>query len=416
MRIAIVNWSSRKVGGVEAYLNTIIPELARAGHDLAFCSEVDGPADRQRLELPASAPTWCVADAGEQSALTALRQWHPDVIYSHKLGDPSLEGKIIRLAPSVHFAHDYDGMCISGTKAFQFPNVQPCTRRFGWQCLVHYFPHQCGGLNPVTMLELYNSQTKRWENMRACNVIVTHSDHMIEELRKHGLTAQRAYKLPDSTAGDARTDVSQNGCRNGNNELTLLFAGRMEYLKGAHLLIEALPEVQGLLQTRLRVILVGEGRERRSLESRAQKIQSSQIQIEFPGWLERKALENLFQRADLLVVSSVWPEPFGLIGPEAGLFGLPVAAFDVGGIRDWLSHGLNGFLAPANPPTSQGLAAAIVNCLQDGKTYANLRQHALESAKRFTVQNHLSVLFKIFSEVAEHKAATTAAVEVETKV
>ena len=416
MRIAVANWTDRRAGGVETYLSTILPELARAGNDIGFYCEVDDPKERPRIELPSDSTVWCVAEMGVQVPVTALREWQPDVIYCHKLIDPNHERAIIEIAPSVYFAHDYDGMCISGTKTFKFPTIQPCTRRFGWQCLMHYFPNRCGGSSPVTMLELYDHHRRRLENMRAYDAIVTQSDHMLEELRKHGLSAQRAYDLSnypeESAAGEMDISVSQNGTGNEKNEVSLLFAGRMEYLKGVHLLIEALPAVQRLLQMHLRVILVGEGRERRSLESHAEKIQSRRIQIEFPGWLERNALANLFERSDILVLPSIWPEPFGLIGPEAGMFGLPVAAFDVGGIRDWLFHGINGFLAPGNPPTSQGLATAIVNCLQDRETYVSLRHQAIESAKRFSVQNHLRVLLKIFSDVAERKAPTTATVAV----
>src|SRR5262249_23581445 len=158
-----------------------------------------------------------------------------------------------------------------------FPIAQPCTRRFGWQCLMHYFPNRCGGLSPVTMLELYNHQRRRLENMRAYHAIVTHSEYMLEELRKHGLSAQRAYDSSnypeDSPASEKNMSVSRSGIGNGKNEFTLVFAGRMEYLKGAHLLIDALPEVQRHLRTPLRVTLVGEGRERRALRSRAERIQ-----------------------------------------------------------------------------------------------------------------------------------------------
>ena len=47
MRVAIVNWSSRRVGGVETYLSTVIPELGRGGHEIALWHEVDVPVERE---------------------------------------------------------------------------------------------------------------------------------------------------------------------------------------------------------------------------------------------------------------------------------------------------------------------------------------------------------------------------------
>ena len=50
------------------------------------------------------------------------------------------------------------------------------------------------------------------------------------------------------------------------------------------------------------------------------------------------------------MVPSIWPEPFGQVGPEAGLYGVPAAAFAVGGTPSWLTDGVNGRLAPGDPP------------------------------------------------------------------
>jgi glycosyltransferase involved in cell wall biosynthesis len=105
--------------------------------------------------------------------------------------------------------------------------------------------------------------------------------------------------------------------------------------------------------------------------------------------------------ADLLVVPSLWPEPFGLIGPEAGRFGVPAAAFDVGGISEWLHDGVNGALAPGNPPTARGLADAIVRCLRDPVLYAKLRKGALETSLSFNMRRHVESLIGIFGQVAE---------------
>src|SRR5206468_9555238 len=55
---------------------------------------------------------------------------------------------------------------------------------------------------------------------------------------------------------------------------------------------------------------------------------------------------NYFRECSLVVMSSVWPEPFGMAGIEAMRYGLPVVAFDAGGIREWLLDGHNGYLVP----------------------------------------------------------------------
>src|SRR5205814_287330 len=118
------------------------------------------------------------------------------------------------------------------------------------------------------------------------------------------------------------------------NYWQLLFSGRQELLKGGHILLEALPEVISALNSPVRVIFAGDGRERERLQRQATSLQKSypNLEIEFSGWLNRDQMEALFMRSDLLVVPSLWPEPFGLVGPEAGLRGVPVAAFNVGGI------------------------------------------------------------------------------------
>ena len=73
MRIAVVNWTGRKAGGVETYLDGVVPALAGLGHRIAFWHELSAPADREPITLPEGAPRWCVAEDGAEHALTALR-------------------------------------------------------------------------------------------------------------------------------------------------------------------------------------------------------------------------------------------------------------------------------------------------------------------------------------------------------
>jgi glycosyltransferase involved in cell wall biosynthesis len=420
MRIAIVNWSRRKVGGVETYLDTIVSELADTGHEIGFWHESDVPVERAQIALPVQSPAWCADEMGSAGALRALRDWRPDVIYTHKVLDPELEREIMEIAPSVFFAHDYNGTCISGSKTFRFPVVQPCSRRFGWQCLVHYFPHRCGGLSPVTMFKLYGLQSKRLANLHRYDAIVTHSDHMLSELIRHGLSPQRAYRFPYYVQSTKATeppiqlsqpaiteaeDGAKVSARAGQSNWHLLFSGRMEHLKGGHVLIDALPQVAASLSMPVRVTFAGDGRERKSWERRASQLQNGKLSIEFTGWTERRQIDSLLEACDLLVVPSLWPEPFGLVGPEAGLRGVPVAAFAVGGIPDWLKDGINGRLAPGNPPTAEGLARAIVACLQNPTAHEQLRRGALEMSRQFNIKNHLKALLEVFNKVTASEDA-----------
>ena len=115
----------------------------------------------------------------------------------------------------------------------------------------------------------------------------------------------------------------------------------------------------------------------------------------FAGWVGPARRAELMRQADLLAVPSVWPEPFGLVGVEAGCVGLPSAAFDVGGVRDWLQPGESGELAPGDPPTADGLADAIVRALADPARLNRLRVGAWEVARTFRPDRHVDELERI---------------------
>ena len=116
MRIAVVNWTRRMAGGAEATLAAPLPDFAAAGHELALWHEVDAPAERGAVPLPAGTVTWSAAALGAGGAVQALRAWRPDVLLAHGMLDPALERRVAELGPGVFFPHNYYGTCISGSK------------------------------------------------------------------------------------------------------------------------------------------------------------------------------------------------------------------------------------------------------------------------------------------------------------
>src|SRR6266516_7125880 len=311
MRILIVNWSSRKIAGIEDYLTNVIPALYRNGHELAFVYEVDTPDTRERIPLPDGAPSWDVSVLGIRQTLWNMKAWNPDLIYAHGLLDPRFEAGFLKIAPAVYFSHNYYGTCISGMKTFKFPTVQPCSRRFGPACLLHYFPRRCGGRNPITMWKLFRRESRRLANLHKYQAIVTHSRHMQAEYIRNGIPESRVFSFVYEIAkpqplNPLRSLIApeRNGQTSQNSRWSLLFVGRMELLKGGASLLDALPVVKEQLAGPIRLTLAGDGPKRKAWERRAAKLtdQHPGLEFQFTGWLDKQQLDELYSRTDLLVV------------------------------------------------------------------------------------------------------------------
>jgi glycosyltransferase involved in cell wall biosynthesis len=425
VRIAVTSWTNRYVGGVETYLGDLLPALTELGHQVALLYETDLPTQAGSLVRDhSSIPQWSAAGIGADAALNALRHWKPDLIFGHGIHNVQLEARTLQLAPSVFFVHNYYGTCISGTKTFKRPVATPCARRFGWSCLLHYYPRRCGGLNPGTMVHLFQVQRERLALLSQYHAVVTHSQHMYREYVKHGVAVDRLHQLDYLSAAPVQAladTTAQEGLRfpirivptvetaskphrdAGGVTLRLTFVGRMDALKGGSLLIEALPAVAATLKRPLYVRFVGDGPSRAEWQRMADQVQASMrnVAIEFRGWLSKSQVEAVFDQTDLVVVPSIWPEPLCFVGIEAARHGIPVAAFAVGGVSEWLRDGINGYLASGDPPTASGLARAIIECLREPMTYGRLRKGAFEVASRCSRMNHYTQLLRVFQSTLD---------------
>jgi glycosyltransferase involved in cell wall biosynthesis len=392
MRIAIASWTRRQAGGVESYLNSLIPAMRARSADVSFFHETDLPGDRDCINT-AGVPIFD-ASAGTEAAIAQLAAWKPDVMYMHGLRDPRTFARLTSLAPSATFIHTYLGTCVSGAKTHTLPYAVPCDKQFGPMCLVHYLPRGCGGKSPFTMWQLYRKEEAQLATLRRQSAVITHSAHMQTELAAHGVSA---HVIPYGVSvPDFNSTPSVKSC-------DLLFAGRMDPLKGAAVLLGAIELIRSTLRQPLRVIFAGDGSERARLESHAREITRAdhEVSIDFAGWCDELHLGMLMSGSRLLVVPSLWPEPFGSVGMAAARHGVPAAAFAAGGIPQWLHDGVNGHLAPASPPTREGLADAVVRCLIDPSHYQQLSCGARQMAAAFTMDKHLPQLMQILESVAD---------------
>jgi glycosyltransferase involved in cell wall biosynthesis len=383
MRILIANWHRTVQGGVERYLSVLIPELLRRSHSIALLHGYR-PRSGVTMDPPeAGLPAWTVEEHGVDEVLEKIGAWSPDVVYLHSLESERLESLLLTRFPAVLFVHDYSRTCPSGLKCHAFPHAEPCRRRFGPACLALFYPRRCGGLNPLTMWQDYQRQSRRFALLLRYQAVLVASVHMRKELELHDVDPERLHvlRLPVAEAIDIGDEdrVPER----------ILFTGRLTEVKGAHYLLRAAHEAAAALNRPLRLTVAGTGPQQPLLEHLARSLQ---LEVQFKGWVDDRERHQLVRESDLVAVPSLWPEPFGLVGPEAASAGLPAVAYASGGIPEWLIAGVSGELAPADPPTVSGLAAAIVRALGDPDHYRALRAGARSMVRSDSLSEHVAAL------------------------
>jgi glycosyltransferase involved in cell wall biosynthesis len=126
-----------------------------------------------------------------------------------------------------------------------------------------------------------------------------------------------------------------------------------------------------LTDTSVRLLLVGEGLTRKSLERQAQDLGVAD-RVTFAGL--RRDLPTLLAACDILALPSMY-EGFGIVQAEAMYMGLPVVGTNYGGATDVVADGVTGFLVPF------GDEAALTDRLGRLTSSSTLRQQFGEAGR-----------------------------------
>lgn len=127
----------------------------------------------------------------------------------------------------------------------------------------------------------------------------------------------------------------------------LIFAGRLDEVKGIAFLIQAFRKVLETY-TNARLLIAGDGSFNRWLKE-AKDIWS---QIIFTGRIEKEVLYELYHIADIGIVSSLHEE-FGFVAIEMMMNQLPVIVSDTGGLSEIVEDGISGLKVPVMNDSKQ---------------------------------------------------------------
>lgn len=171
--------------------------------------------------------------------------------------------------------------------------------------------------------------------------------------------------------------------------LVLGYVSRIIEKKGWRLFVEVVRmlKAKGI---RVKGIMAGSGEQEQEL-FRLMSSYNLNDDIDYKGAVAQEGLPELYNQMDLFIFPTLFYESLGLVGLEAMACGTPIVGSNLGGIKEYVKHGLNGFLF--EPGNVMDLCAQIESyILLDEEKQNTIKENALQTAQsfdRFVVMDEL---------------------------
>ncbi len=170
---------------------------------------------------------------------------------------------------------------------------------------------------------------------------------------------------------------------------------RLETIKGADLILPAFAQVYRQMP-RCRLLIVGDGSLRHTMEQQQQQYGLPDEAVEWTGRVPSHRLPQLYARMDVAWVPSR-SEGFGLSALEAMAQGCPVVAAQVGGLTEIITHDANGLLVP--PQEIDRWASQTLALLDDTQRRQRLALAGKQRAQDFTFDKYKEHVLSLYGKL-----------------
>lgn len=367
MKILMVSWEYPPVviGGLGRHVYQLATALAAGGHEVVVLARrpagtdpsthptTDDTVEGVRVIAAAHDPhefdfgpdmmAWTLA-MGHAMTRAGLRLhtegWRPDVVHAHDW---------LVAHPAIALAEFFDVPLVSTMHATE------AGRHSGWV----YGPIS----RQVHAVESWLA--------RESDSLITCSASMAEEITElFGPGLAEISVIPNGIDSSLWSFAPR---RRHDGPPELLFFGRLEYEKGVHDAIAALPRIRRT-HPGTTLTIAGDGTQQDWLTEVARKHKVLKA-VRFVGRADHDELLALLHRVDAAVLPSHY-EPFGIVALEAIAAGTPLVTTNVGGLGEAVINGKTGISCPPRNPAA--LAAAVRMVLDDPDTAQRRAEAARE--------------------------------------
>lgn len=360
-------------GGVESQVSQIAYRLAKRGHRVrVYASDLYSDIPLRRLPR-----------GNDHNARGIEISRHMGVPVPGRMSKgtsfaPTLLLAILKMnSPDLVHCHGFNLLTVSAS--FLMQGVRKCKVI----CTPHVDPSLLSGnLSAFVM--------RRFDGLVALTQIER------KRMLELGVDRSKIRVIPNGVDMDAFNDLPTRDYfrrKNGIANHLILYAGRIDALKGCAVLIEAVSLVQRRIGD---CTLVFAGPDWGSTEYLRELSYRREVRTIFTGNLSSSELRSALAACDVFVLPS-FSESFPISILEAMLAGAPVVATRVGGIQAIVHDEDSGLLVP--PGDNKGLADAICRILEDRQLSAKLAKNAKSSASKYTIERTVNELENFYRDI-----------------
>jgi glycosyltransferase involved in cell wall biosynthesis len=307
-----------------------------------------------------------------------IERLEPDVIHFHhyhRVGVESIRAARLAAPDAVicFTFHEMMAICMAGGQMVKMGSRDLCRAAS---------PVACNKCFPDLRPEFVTLRRARLiEALNECDVFIFPSEFIAERYVDWGLPQNKCVVIPNGQVnladGFDRAQHSRTVNRFG-------FFGQFIDNKGVDVILEALlilAREQRLPPAGIFVEINGGNKQYATaqymekvtgLAEELRKLQNGRVMVRENGAYGRDQVASRMSAVDWVIVPSTWWEIFGLVVSEAWMFGRPVIASAIAGLRERVVPGQNGFTFPARD--ARALADLLASLVADERKWQQAHQ------------------------------------------
>jgi glycosyltransferase involved in cell wall biosynthesis len=221
--------------------------------------------------------------------------------------------------------------------------------------------------------------------------ILAVSTSVKETFEKHGINHN---KITVNQLGVKSVDWTEKKVRHFTQyPIRFGFLGHLGPLKGAQLVLDA---VKTISPEKAEFLFFGGGSDEALYDFK--KSTKDLVNCKYMGRYDYGSIDDIFDCFDILIIPSICMETLGMTGLEAQAAGIPVIASDIGGMKDYIRHGINGVLFP--PGDVNALTGCINRILENPSQIGKMSDQAINPR---TISEDYGTVMSIYEDLIKNK-------------